>query len=444
MSRGHAGCYDRGMPSFAELADCRLAYERRGSGPSFVFIHGFGLDRRLWEPQFAHLAGRADLLRYDCRGFGESSGALEGDYRHGADLVALLDHQGIERATLVGMSMGGQIALETAVLHPERVERLILIDSFLADFEFSEAWQGMWRALRQLARSQGLEAAKETWREGMLFSMEDRFPPAAEALRAMMDDWSGWHLGHPEHYPYRSISHRLAEIAVPALVAVGELDLPDFHAIAKRIAASVPRAQHAVIPLAGHVPSLETPQAFHRAVDAFLDGDTESGPNAPDSSESGPGRRGLASRNGAVPIPRNRVRLVLTPYRRLRDQEDDRDDRRGPEDDLHLAVREVDVAPALLLEAARGALGVCEGRALGFREGCQIIQHPGPLRFEPSMGLWGLCGLGRELERRLGVEAAPARGRGTWGGQSRAAVRVRILVGNWTSMGSFGYEAWPA
>ena len=95
---------------------------------------------------------------------------------------------------------------------------------------------------------------------------------AAEALRAMMDDWSGWHLAHPEHYPYRSISHRLGEIAVPALVAVGELDLPDFQAIAERIAKSVKGAERAVIPLAGHVPSLETPAAFHRALDAFLDG----------------------------------------------------------------------------------------------------------------------------------------------------------------------------
>jgi pimeloyl-ACP methyl ester carboxylesterase len=258
------------MTAFAELADCRLAYERRGSGPALVFIHGFGLDRRLWDPQFAHLDGRGELVRYDCRGFGESSGSLEGEYRHGADLEALLDHLGIERATLVGMSMGGQIALETAVLRPERVERLVLVDAFLADFEFSEAWRGMWRALAKLARSQGLEAAKQTWREGMLFRMEERFPEAARALGEMMESWSGWHLAHPDHYPYRSISARLSEVSAPALVAVGELDLPDFQAIADRIAGRLPRAERAVIPGAGHVPCLETPAAFHRALDAFL------------------------------------------------------------------------------------------------------------------------------------------------------------------------------
>jgi pimeloyl-ACP methyl ester carboxylesterase len=258
------------MTAFAELSGCRLAYERRGSGPAFVFIHGFGLDRRLWEPQFEHLAGRGELVRYDCRGFGESTGSLEGDYRHGADLEALLEHLGIERATLVGMSMGGQIALETAVLRPELVERLVLVDSFLADFEFSQAWRGMWRALAQLARSQGLAAAKDTWREGMLFRMEERFPDAALALGEMMERWSGWHLAHPEHHPYRSVTARLAEVPVRALVAVGELDLPDFHEIADRIAGGLPRAERAVIPGAGHVPCLERPAAFHRALDAFL------------------------------------------------------------------------------------------------------------------------------------------------------------------------------
>ena len=249
---------------------CRLRFERRGSGETFVFVHGYGLDRSLWDPQFEHFAGRGELLRYDCRGFGESSGPREVDYRHGADLVALLDHLGLERATLFGMSMGGQVVLETAVLHPERVARLVLVDPYLADFDFSEAWRGMWAALSQLASTQGLAAAKETWCEGMLFSMDERFPEAARALRAMMARWDGWHLGQPGHYPYRSVSHRLGEVRAPTLIAVGELDLPDFQAIAGRIEAGVPGAARVVLSGAGHVPCLETPAAFHREVDAFL------------------------------------------------------------------------------------------------------------------------------------------------------------------------------
>ena len=258
------------MTAFADLTEtgCRLRYERRGDGEPIVFVHGYGLDHRLWQPQFERLDG--DLVRYDCRGFGSSTGSLEGDYRHGADLVALMDHLGIERATLFGMSMGGQVVLETAVLNPERVARLVLVDPFLADFDFSEAWRGMWDALAQLAETRGLASARETWREGMLYRMDERYPRAAEALRRMMDDWSGWHLGQPEHYPYRSISHRLGELTMPALLTVGELDLPDFHAIADRIEARLPGVERALIPGAGHVPNLETPEAFHRVVEPFL------------------------------------------------------------------------------------------------------------------------------------------------------------------------------
>ncbi len=257
---------------YAELAGCRLCFERAGSGPPLVFVHGFGLDHRLWEPQFERFAASHSVVRYDLRGFGASTGSLEDGYTHGADLVALLDHLGLERATLVGLSLGGQVALELGALHPERVERLVLVDPFLADYDFSEVWIGMWKALSTLASSRGLETAKETWREGMLYSVSERKPEAAALLHEMMHDWSGWHLAHPEHYPYVSISPRLGEIRAPALVVAGELDLPDFLAIAEGLEARVPGARRALIPDAGHVPNLEQREDFNELLGDFLGG----------------------------------------------------------------------------------------------------------------------------------------------------------------------------
>jgi pimeloyl-ACP methyl ester carboxylesterase len=210
------------------------------------------------------------MLRFDCRGFGESSGPLDDGFRHVDDLRALLDQLGIGRATLVGLSMGGQIAMETALLHPERVERLVLVDPFLADFDFSPDWHGMWRELAYQAHEQGIEAAKATWCEAMLFSLEVRHPEAAARLRSMMSGWSGWHLAHPQHFPYVRLSPRLSEIRAPTLVLVGELDLPDFQAIAKQIEHSLPRVQRVVVPGVGHQPNLEDPARFHALVDSFL------------------------------------------------------------------------------------------------------------------------------------------------------------------------------
>jgi len=258
---------------FADLPGCRLAFERAGSGPPLVFVHGFGLDHRLWGPQFERFAASHMVVRYDLRGYGASSGSLEDGYTHGGDLVALLDHLELECATLVGLSMGGQVALELGVLHPERVERLVLVDSFLADHDFSEAWVGMWKALSQLATSRGLETAVETWREGMLFSVAQREPQAAALLREMMDSWSGWHLAHPEHYPYVPVSPRLAEIRAEALVVVGELDLPDFAAIAERLGERLPVVRREVVPGAGHVPNLEQAEAFNALLAGFLGGE---------------------------------------------------------------------------------------------------------------------------------------------------------------------------
>ena len=235
-----------------------------------VLIHGYGLDRRLWDAQVGVWSGRYDMLRFDCRGFGESSGPLQDGFRYVDDLGALLDRLGIERATFVGLSMGGQIAMETALLHPERVERLVLVDPFLADFDFSPDWHGMWRELAYQAHNQGIEAAKETWCEAMLFSLEGRHPQAARALRVMMTGWSGWHLAHPQHFPYVRLTPRLSEIRAPALVLVGELDLPDFQAIAKLLERRLPVARRIEVPGVGHQPNLEDPEQFHALVDSFL------------------------------------------------------------------------------------------------------------------------------------------------------------------------------
>jgi pimeloyl-ACP methyl ester carboxylesterase len=255
---------------FAELPDCRLCFERAGSGAPLVFVHGYGLDHRLWGPQVEPFATSRTVVNYDLRGFGASTGSLEQGYTHSADLLALLDHLELERATIVGLSMGGQVALELGALHPERVERLVLVDSFLADYEFSEAWIGMWGALAKLASTRGIDTAKETWLEGMLFSVTERKPHAAAVLREMMEGWSGWHLAHPGHFPYVSVSERLVDVRAETLIVVGELDLPDFLSIAERIDERLPAGRRVQVPGAGHVPNLEEPEQFNTLLGEFL------------------------------------------------------------------------------------------------------------------------------------------------------------------------------
>ena len=113
----------------------RLHVEAAGNGDAVVLVHAGICDSRMWEPQWAPYAARFRVVRYDLRGFGRSP--LEpGRYSDGADLVALLEENG--PASVVGVSVGGRIALEAALARPELVERLVLVGAGLPDHDWSE------------------------------------------------------------------------------------------------------------------------------------------------------------------------------------------------------------------------------------------------------------------------------------------------------------------
>src|SRR3712207_6523153 len=106
----------------------------KGDGPTIVFVHAGICDARMWEPQWRTWTGFR-LIRYDQRGFGRSPLA-PGRYSDGADLVSVLEEHG--PASVVGVSAGGQTALEAAVARPDLVERLVLVGAGVPDHDWSE------------------------------------------------------------------------------------------------------------------------------------------------------------------------------------------------------------------------------------------------------------------------------------------------------------------
>ena len=262
---------------FAEIAGARLRYEYTdpdATGTPLVFIHAFSLDRRMWNGAYAVLAGRAPILRYDCRGFGESSlpeGGKPVDYTHGGDLVALLDCLDIDRVDLVGLSMGGQIALELAVDHPERVRSMILAGPWLVDFPYAAEWKGLWSSIAAEGARGDRDAARRIWIERGPFGPALENPDVADDLRTMVNEYSGWHFENIRHNPYRPVSERLNGIAAPTLVVAGERDWPDFHAVADRIAARIPAARKEMISGAGHLVGMESPRRFTEFLAGFPD-----------------------------------------------------------------------------------------------------------------------------------------------------------------------------
>lgn len=121
------------MPQL-EVDGAALTYDdegpRDGGGVPLVFVHGWTANRHRWDHQLAHFAEKRRVIRLDLRGHGESGGAGVRTIAELADdVLALLDHLEIERCVLVGHSMGGMIAQTITLAHPERVERLVLVNS---------------------------------------------------------------------------------------------------------------------------------------------------------------------------------------------------------------------------------------------------------------------------------------------------------------------------
>jgi 3-oxoadipate enol-lactonase len=250
-----------------------LHYAAAGDGEPVVFIHGFGLDAGMWDPQWQSFAQRHRVIRYDMRGYGGSS-LPEKPYSHVDDVLALIHSQGIAPVHVVGLSLGGRVALRLAAQQPSAVRSLTLADPALDGHAWSADWLQRWRKMTDAAKRGDLAAAKKLWREHILFTPANSQPAVADSLRAMIDRYSGWHLLYPDPgtAPARPVAEMLPSIAVPTLVLVGELDLPDFQAIARRLDKAMPRAELRTIAGVGHMSNMEAPRVFNELVLGFLSG----------------------------------------------------------------------------------------------------------------------------------------------------------------------------
>jgi 3-oxoadipate enol-lactonase len=197
---------------------------------------------------FVH-AGICDVRMWD--GF-ELPGEL---VRH--QLPAPLDETFAgEPAALVGNSFGGLVSVDFAARRPELVTKLVLLDAALPDHEFSEELETYAQEEERLLEAGDVDAAVE-------LNLEFWCPGVADRVRPMVAGSLEWEGEGPEAID-------LSAVRAPTLVAVGEHDKPDFHAIAERLAREIPDAELVVIPGAGHLPSMEQPEVTAELVSRFL------------------------------------------------------------------------------------------------------------------------------------------------------------------------------
>jgi pimeloyl-ACP methyl ester carboxylesterase len=211
------------------------------------------------------------------RGFGRSP-VGPGSYSNAGDLIDLLEQQGVAKASLVGVSMGGRVALEVAIARPELVDALVLVGAGFPGHVWSAEMNAADEAEMAALTGGDLDAAVEvilrTWVDGPRRSPADVDPEVRARVaemqrRAYELQLPVWETAEEEPL-VRDLAERIGEVGAPTLVAVGEEDVADMHEIAERLERELPNASRASLADTAHVPSLERPREFDQLVLPFL------------------------------------------------------------------------------------------------------------------------------------------------------------------------------
>ena len=251
------------------MTDGELEFEVAGEGEPVVFLHGFGLDLMMWEPQVRAFKTQFRLIRYDLRGFGCSTRPPVSPYAHEDDLNALLTSLQALPAHIVGLSMGGRMALRFALNYPASTRSLVLADAAFDGYSRSTDWQARWNGICDAAKLGEMTKAKRQWLEHPIFATAKGDSQVWSLLAQMVDDYSGWHWHNSDTARVSTPVTRFSEIDVPTLVVTGAKDLPDFLTAAEFLTRNLPKARRCVIERAGHMVNLEAPEEFNAAVVEF-------------------------------------------------------------------------------------------------------------------------------------------------------------------------------
>lgn len=252
----------------------RLFFEVVGSGSPVVLIHSGITDSRSWDPQVAAFMAGHRVLRYDLRGIGRSD-LGHGSYSNVDDLIRLMDAVGFERAALVGVSMGGSLALDTALEHPARVSALVLVGAGISGRQPSDAFKAQMAEIDALYErgliDEVVERELEIWLYGKGRSAADVDPAVREAVRQMDRNTTERFPADAKPQPIDPpASSRLEDVRVPTLVIVGDLDVDHVHDRARELVDGIAGARLAVMHGVAHVPNMERPDEFNRLVLDFL------------------------------------------------------------------------------------------------------------------------------------------------------------------------------
>lgn len=245
----------------------QLWAERAGAGSPVVLMHGAGMDSRLWDAVAPALARAHTVIRYDARGLGRSS-TPTAPFWDVEDLCAVLDHFNLPCAALVGLSMGGETALDFALAHPARVRALALVGTSVSGHNWPHTPQ---LSAYSAARRQG-HAARLVELELSIWAPMGTTGPGGEAIAAMVHDNAQRRIVTEPLalYPSQDAIGRLNQITAPTLIIYGDRDHPEINVIAERLSTEIPNGHCAVLSDADHYLPLRTPERLAELLLAHL------------------------------------------------------------------------------------------------------------------------------------------------------------------------------
>jgi pimeloyl-ACP methyl ester carboxylesterase len=268
---------------YLDLGDGQLYCESAGAGAPVVLTHAGFLDCRMFDDIWEPLARNNQVVRYDMRGFGQSSPAA-GPVCRRADLDQLLKHLGLTHVHLVGCSMGGQICLDLALEQPELIASLTLVDSAPSGFELQGAMPRYMPEMIAALQSGDVEQASELqiriWLDGEARDAGQVDPELRrKALKMNRIAVARNTFFLVDQQPAKPLDPpavtRLEEVSCPTLIVVGSLDHLEVLRAGEVMATRIPNARKITLEGSGHVPSYEQPENFVSRLLEFL-GDVNS------------------------------------------------------------------------------------------------------------------------------------------------------------------------
>ena len=260
---------DQRQGAFADINGARIFYQVAGQGTPLLLIHGFPLSGQLYQGQLAGLSKYFTVITPDLRGFGKSlapdgNGSIQ---IYAQDMLALLDHLGVQSAVIGGHSMGGQITLEMYKEQPARFAGMLLIDTDPMAASFVE--KGQWQGYREQGANAGVSSIVPIIEPQLLTGVTRALDSAKSAtmMNILAEASVNGVLGGGQALATRpDYTGLLGSIAVPTLVVIGLEDPVYAFPISQMTKAAIPNAQLAVILGASHASIFERPELANQAI----------------------------------------------------------------------------------------------------------------------------------------------------------------------------------